>query len=365
MYTFTKGDLFPSWKALSEAVEIYQRDHHVQLWRRDSRKLETAVKRYTKRSFNSELEYFDVSWNCIHGGRIHKSRSGGDRPNTSTYRQACPFTMKFRATKDGQQLELVNFEDCHTHEISAASYEHYPRQRQLDDDTKTEVAKMLKVGANRKLLQRHVSEKTGKRVLMRDIHNLGYRSKSRPTTSQSEVTALADHLKTYPGLSSEFVIQDGSVAGIYLQDTDMAKTFSAYPELMLVDSTHKVNSLRMPLFLILVVDGNGESEVVAAFIVINECADLLSQMVTIFKTRNPAWESINVIMTDKDLAERKVFKDLLPQANLHICLFHVMRTFKREISTEKMGITQEERTTALEIIQDICYAKSEEQYQKR
>ncbi|KAL8623834.1 hypothetical protein ACOMHN_058864 [Nucella lapillus] len=308
---FTKGDVLPSWTALSETIERYQQEQFVQLWRRDSRKLETAHKRFLNHSFNSELVYYE----------------------------------------DGQQLELVN---CHTHEISAAIYEHYPSQRQLDDDTKTEVANMLKVGANRKLLQRHVSEKTGRRVLLRDIHNLGYRAKSRPTPSQSEVTALADHLKTYPGLSSEFVIQDGSVAGIYLQDT-----------LMLVDSTYKVNSLRMPLFLILVVDGNGESEVVTAFIVINECTDLLSQMVTIFKARNPAWESVNVILTDKDMAERKVFKDLLPQANLHICLFHVLRTFKREVSTEKMGITQEERTTALEIIQDICYARSEEQYQQR
>ncbi|KAL8566406.1 hypothetical protein ACOMHN_011985 [Nucella lapillus] len=122
---------------------------------------ETLASWFPNRSFNSELVYYEVSWNCVHVGRVHKSRSGGDRPNTSTYRQACPFVLKFRATKDGQQLELVNFEDCHTHEISAAIYEHYPSQRQLDDDTKTEVANMLKVGANRKLLQRHVSEKTG------------------------------------------------------------------------------------------------------------------------------------------------------------------------------------------------------------
>ncbi|KAL8610950.1 hypothetical protein ACOMHN_042567 [Nucella lapillus] len=64
---------------------------YVQLWRRDSRKLETAHKRFPNRSFNSELVYYEVSWNCVHGGRVHKSRSGGDRPNTSTYRQACPF----------------------------------------------------------------------------------------------------------------------------------------------------------------------------------------------------------------------------------------------------------------------------------
>lgn len=54
------------------------------------------------------------------------------------------------------------------------------------------------------------------------------------------------------------------MAGIYLQDIDMANAFSDYPKQVLVDLTHKVNSLRMPLFLILV-NGNWGCGVVAAF----------------------------------------------------------------------------------------------------
>ena len=189
--------------------------------------------------------------------------------------------------------------------------------------------------------------------------------KSRPKDTEKEVKALMEHLSTYPGLTTEFVTQDELLAGIFLQDDSMAKTFAENPDLMLVDSTHKTNRLRMPLFFLVTLDGNGESEVVAAFIVVNEGAEVLSDMVETFKKFNPSWQSIKVILTDKDLAERKVFKDHIPQAALQICLFHVMRSFRREITAEKMNITQEQRLSALEIIRNICYARSEADYQQK
>jgi zinc finger SWIM domain-containing protein 3 len=39
-----------------------------------------------------------------------------------------------------------------------------------------------------------------------------------------------------------------------------------------------------------------------------------------------------------------------------------MRTFRREVTTEKMGITNDERTQVLEILQSMAYSKSEEVY---
>lgn len=81
--------MFPSWTALSETIKRYQREQYVQLWQQDSHKLEKTC------SFNRELIYYEVNWNCIHGGRVHMSRSDWDRPNTNTYRQACPFVLKY------------------------------------------------------------------------------------------------------------------------------------------------------------------------------------------------------------------------------------------------------------------------------
>ena len=68
-------------------------------------------------------------------------------------------------------------------------------------------------------------------------------------------------------------------------------------------------------------------------------------------------------MADKDMTERQVIREELPQAGLLICLFHTMRTFRREATTEKMGISNDERIQALEIFQCMAYSKSESSYQ--
>jgi zinc finger SWIM domain-containing protein 3 len=58
--------------------------------------------------------------------------------------------------------------------------------------------------------------------------------------------------------------------GIYYQKKIMQEMFSNFPELLLIDATYKLNDLRMPLYIMMVVDGNGESEIVALWIVASE-----------------------------------------------------------------------------------------------
>ena len=72
---------------------------------------------------------------------------------------------------------------------------------------------------------------------------------------------------------------------------------------------------------------------------------------------------IQVILTDKDMVERNIFCEECPDADLQICLYHVLRTMKREITREKMNITAGERNTVLEIIQKLTYSRSELEYQ--
>jgi len=56
-------------------------------------------------------------------------------------------------------------------------------------------------------------------------------------------------------------------------------------------------------------------------------------------------------MADKDMAERNVLAEKIPNAVLLICLFHTLRTFRREITTDKMGIN------AVTVLEIFAYAK--------
>ena len=115
----------------------------------------------------------------------------------------------------------------------------------------------------------------------------------------------------------------------------MKAKFSSFPELLLIDATYKLNNLQMPVFLQLVIDGNGESEVISVFLITSEDGETISGLLDIFKRHNPAWNEIQTVLSDKDFTERAVYKQHYPQASLQLCLFHVLRSMKREISVEK------------------------------
>ena len=65
-------------------------------------------------------------------------------------------------------------------------------------------------------------------------------------------------------------------------------------------------------------------------------------------------------MADKDIGERDVLKLCLPNTSVLICHFHTLRSFKREITCEKIGITAGQRTLCLELVQKMAYALSED-----
>ena len=62
-----------------------------------------------------------------------------------------------------------------------------------------------------------------------------------------------------------FTDENKTFSGLLFQDGIMKTNFAAYPEVLMVDATYKLNELRMPLYLMLIVDSNGQSEIVGVF----------------------------------------------------------------------------------------------------
>ena len=158
------------------------------------------------------------------------------------------------------------------------------------------------------------------------------------------------------------VNSDNVLSGIYFQDGYMIENYKRFPEMLFIDATHKLNELRMPLYVLLVEDGNGDSQIVSLWLVASEDAITIKSMLLIFKKHNEDWSRTLTVMSDKDFCERNTFIQEFPQATLLICLYHVLRTFCREITSDKMGITAAERLHVLDILQRMSYATKEETY---
>jgi len=126
--------------------------------------------------------------------------------------------------------------------------------------------------------------------------------------------------------------------GLFFQDAGMKYNFESYPEVLTVDAIYKLNELRMPLYLMMVIDGNGQSEIVAMFLTLVETKQAITNMIDTFKEANPAWKRIGVVITDKGFTECSVFSKEFSGSTLQLCLFHVLRSFHREITCDKLGL---------------------------
>ena len=98
----------------------------------------------------------------------------------------------------------------------------------------------------------------------------------------------------------------------------MKNMFDKYQEMILVDATYKLLDLRLPVYLILVTDENGFTEIVGLFLVEEESKEVLSSVVNKFKERNKAWSKTKTIMSDKDFIERDSFSVCFPETELLI-----------------------------------------------
>ena len=152
---------------------------------------------------------------------------------------------------------------------------------------------------------------------------------------------------------------DNVLTNIFFQTQSWINIYAKYPELILIDVTYKLNNLWMPMYIMLVVDGNGESEITALWLVVNEDKMTISHLMDIFLKHNDTIKT-KCIMADKEMTERSVLAEKIPNAVLMICLFHTLRSFRHEINSDKMGINAAQRITVLEIISKLVYARDEE-----
>ena len=277
----------------------------------------------------------------------------------------CRAHITVRASEDGQKLEVKSFDENHNHEVNRELFRNLYHQRRLGAAEKENIKQMLDMKANKKIIQSNVMQSSGKVLLMKDIHNLkrsDNKSRNDHSTLQNAVNELNKCNGAFVKIQTDGTAEN-TMTGLFFQDARMRQVFAEYPEFLCVDATYKVNDLRMPLYLLIAENGNGQSEIVGVWVVANETEETIQSMVDIFKEQNPKWTDTTTVMTDKDFIEREVFSRSFPDAKLRICLFHVLRSFRREVTTDKMNVNKKQRDALLETIQKLAYSRSLAEYE--
>lgn len=77
-----------------------------------------------------------------------------------------------------------------------AAFDHLPHQRKLRGEQRAEAQTMLDLKVNKKLLQSHLTKKTGQVILLKDLHNIASFSKQGASNGIENVVS---ELNKVPG----------------------------------------------------------------------------------------------------------------------------------------------------------------------
>jgi zinc finger SWIM domain-containing protein 3 len=269
--------------------------------------------------------------------------------------------VALRVTADGRDLEVRSVSETHNHDRSMLQFQYLPHQRRLSGKDKESVEELLALRANKKLVKQKLEQETGKVLTLKDLSNIGQKSGKKSENLDKCVDVLRNRYNAEVN-----ILKDGenNFKGMFIQTSNMKNTFKAYPEFLGIDGTYKLINIGIPVFLIVAEDGNCQTEIICFCLLITEDKDSFTWFLETFRANNPQTELTKYVMADKDLLERSVLKDTFSEANVIICIFHSMRTFSREITCEKMGISQADRNKSLELLQKMVYAKTEGEFEQ-
>ena len=77
MAAFYVGEKFTSYKEFVVKLENFKKTNYVDLHKRNSRSISAA--NHVKRNLNEQLEFYELKYACVHGGKKFKSRGSGQR----------------------------------------------------------------------------------------------------------------------------------------------------------------------------------------------------------------------------------------------------------------------------------------------
>ncbi|CAL4170273.1 unnamed protein product [Meganyctiphanes norvegica] len=364
------GKTFQSYNAVLEAKQKYEQEMKININVRRSTKIQTDyINGQRKINVNENLKYTEINFVCKNSSyhiptcikrKALEESTGKKKRKTSSFSTGCEFNMKLKVTKDGQKLELTKLQSKHNHEMHQAIFENLPQQRKLDPETSEKTKMILSCDANKKKVQHHLHSQ-GIKVQIQDLNNL-MKNEGEKSNDYEKVKNLVD---SYDNLDCQYLLNENVCTGVFLQTEKMKKTFEAYPEIIFIDATYKLNQLNMKLYVMMCMDGNGESEVIALAFVSSDDRETLAWFADCFVKRNPNFVKVQCIMSDKDMTERDVMKTYFPGVHLLICSFHVLRNLRREVTAKKRDMNQEEEKFALEILQGMVYAIDEESYNSK
>ncbi|KAK3916275.1 Zinc finger SWIM domain-containing protein 3 [Frankliniella fusca] len=359
---------FNSFKEFSEAKAKYE-DQKFMIWTTGkSTTVQYANKLITSKGgtdvFAERLKYRYIKYSCKLGvldGEEERIGTGkGDRPIQETNKIGCQAFLHVKA-KGRSQLFVYKLIEEHNHECSKELYEMFPEKRQVISEDVQEKIKLLCDAKAKPSMIRIVLRGLTGNLTSRDLANFRAQLKKEKHEGRSEEDRLSKVLEDLlTDKDASLVVgrdKNQKMKFLFFQTSGMKRNVARYGKVILLDHSHKVNSNRMPVCVIMVMDGEGNGRAAGYAFVANE------QLVTVAEVLKSFRESIGeelavavrTIVIDKDPSEIGAIEQVFPEVHIHLCIFHVGRSLNEKSSKESALVK--------EILDKLKYATTDSKFQ--
>ncbi|KAE8972758.1 hypothetical protein PR001_g26506 [Phytophthora rubi] len=308
---------------------------------------------------------------CTHGLE-QRPRGTGARQRQSVRYTGCSAKINTRLTRTDREYYIyARASGEHNHALTDELWDYYAENRTIHDPALlSTVGDMRSAGSSSKGILAWLRKKSGKKTKLKDVHNIFQELKhsAKGDTSDAERTEsiLQEFANQLDGNTARIFVdktRDVAVAVVF-QTEGMRRLFAAFPEVVMVDTTHDTNANAYKLFSFVVHDCFGKGQYVQHALVERETKDILRLVVNVFKDDNPAYSNVKVVMTDKAFHEKDVLAEVFKQARQLLCQFHVQQWFAKQVGRLMRGSTDEKALVEASMAQ-LIYARSASEYDEQ
>ena len=324
---------FKTFKELETAIEEFEKKNFVAFQIRRSESIEFYNKRI-KNPIRSDIVYRTVEYACTHYGEPRKRGKG--KQNMCKYQATgctailvLTYNRKFDALIIDSQRTNFN----HTnHIINEETFLREYKNRKLDKEQQKSFQDWVSLGPKNELLLQKSKKEFGKSWTLEETRRL----KSRMICSQKgdEISDLVDLLETLEkdGARTKILISDDEskpmIDLVAYASQEMIDTYKAFPGILFIDGTYKVNRAGYPLYQIMIEDAMGKARPVFFSVVRRETDEMITQVLKTFSEMVGDIAQTSVVMTDKCDSEAAAIRNIFPEAQHLLCYFHVIKALK-------------------------------------
>eukprot|EP00644_Phytophthora_capsici_P019409 jgi/Phyca11/132993/e_gw1.289.6.1 len=205
---------------------------------------------------------------CTHG-QGQGVRGSGQRKHRKVRSTACTAKVNARVVYGYSGWSIVvKASGRHNHPVTKHQWCNYAENRTITDKGLIhDATEMHKAGAHAKGILSYLREQSGKLVALRDVHNMIQKFKAEQragfTDAERALAILDEFAPEADGNAAEITVdaEPKSARVVTFQSARMRRLFRAFPEVILVDSTHNTNANRYKLFSFAVHDLYGKVRV--------------------------------------------------------------------------------------------------------